>query len=377
MLRLTFAIFLFLLSMLVLFRAPTNFFWRVAVAVTEFPYIFITATLLLLVSCFWADKYKMISMGIGGIALVIFTLPIIKAYQRGSNLSAELAKIFPSAPQTKELEQPFSFFKMFGGIGIEEIIPQHFIYKEFSGKGLALDFYAARGKTKAPCVIVIHGGSWSEGDEKQLPDLNSYLADRGYQVAAITYRLAPTYKSPAPVEDTKDAIKYLTENSEKLNIDTNNFILLGRSAGGQIALVAAYSFHDPRIKGVISYYGPADMVWGGRIKGNPWVLNTDKVFADYLGGSIDQLPKKYSECSSCEYVDAQSTPTLLIHGGNDAMVAFEHSVRLQKKLNAFHIKNYFLDLPLATHGCDYNINGPSGQLSTFAVERFIASVVVK
>jgi len=375
MFRLLFAAFLLLLSSLVLFRAPTNFFWRVAVAVTEFPYIFMITTLLLLISCLWADKYKLPSIIVSGISLFIFTLPVIKAYQRGANLPEELAKVFPSSPQKMQLEKPFSFFKMFSGIGITEIIPQHFIYKEFPEQKLAIDFYAAPGKTKAPCVIVIHGGSWSQGDEKQLPDLNSYLADRGYQVAAISYRLAPTYKSPAPVEDTRDAMNYLIANSEKLNIDTNNFILLGRSAGGQIALVAAYSFHDPRIKGVISYYAPADMIWGGKIKGNPFVLNTEKVFADYLGGNIEQLPQKYSECSSCEYVNSSSTPTLLIHGAIDPLVAFEHAIRLQKKLNAFHIKNYFLDLSNATHGCDYNINGPSGQLSTYAVERFIASVI--
>jgi acetyl esterase/lipase len=375
MFRLVFAVLLFLLSLLVLFRAPTNFFWRVAVAVTEFPYIFMLVALLLLISCFWADKYKFVSISISAISFLLFTFPVIKAYQRGSGLSEQFAKIFPSPPQPLQLEQPFSFFKMFSGIGVKEIIPQQLIYKQFAGKNLRMAFYSASGKTKKPCVIVIHGGSWSAGDEKQLPDLNSYLANRGFQVAAISYRLAPVYKSPAPVEDTKDAIRYLTENSEKLNIDTNNFILLGRSAGGQIALVAAYTFHDPRIRGVISFYAPADMIWGAKIKGNPLVLNTDKVFADYLGGSLEQCPEKYSESSSCEYVCDSSTPTLLIHGEIDAMVAFEHSVRLQKKLNACHVKNYFLDLPSATHGCDYNINGPSGQLSTYVVERFIASVV--
>ena len=335
------------------------------------------ASLLLFISCFWANNYKLVSLSISGIAFLIFCFPIVRAYQRGSNLSEELAKIFPSGKTTSQLEKPFSFFKMFSGIGIREVVPQNFIYKPLPGNNLSLDFYPSSTTKKSPCVIVIHGGSWSEGDLKQLPDLNSYLADRGYNVASIDYRLAPTYKSPAPVEDTKDAIRYLCENSERLNIDTNNLVLLGRSAGGQIALVVAYSFHDPKIKGVISYYAPADMVWGAKIKGNPWVLNTDKVFADYLGGSLEEFPKKYDESSACEYVNANSTPTLLIHGAIDAMVAFEHSVRLQKKLNEFHVKNYFLDLPNATHGCDYNINGPSGQLSTFAVERFIASVVGK
>lgn len=317
----------------------------------------------------------MLALVIGGIAMILFSWPILKAFQRGANLSASLSTIFPSSEKSNQLKNPFSFFKMFSGIVPENINPEKLIYKQFSRKELALDFYSSNEKKKKPCVIVIHGGSWSEGDRKQLPDLNSYLASKGYCVAAIDYRLAPEFKSPAPVEDTKDAIHYLTENSEKLNIDTNNFILLGRSAGGQIALVAAYTFHDARIKGVISFYAPADMVWGAKIKGNPLVLNTEKVFADYLGGNFSQVPEKYHESSSCDYVNANSPPTLLIHGEIDAMVAFHHSELLKAKLDENHVKNYFLNLPAATHGCDYNISGPSGQLSTFAVERFIAGVV--
>lgn len=375
MIRLLFGVLLFLLSLLVLFKAPTNFLWRVAVAVTEFPYIFILIALLLFFSCFWADQYKLVSLVISGISVIIFSFPVISAYQRGRTLSSELAKVFPWKEKSNALKDPFSFMKMFSGMGIKKIIPQLLEYKQPDGKNyFYLDYYSDNASKKLPCVIVIHGGSWSEGDRKQLPDLNSYLANQGYNVASIEYRLAPQYKSPAPIDDTKDAIHFLCENSEKLNIDTNNFVLLGRSAGGQIALVAAYTFHDPKIKGVISYYAPADMVWGAKIKGNPLVLNTDEVFRCYLGGSFDEVPQKYYESSSCECVCTTSPPTLIIHGENDAMVSFEHGVRLQKKLDSCRVKNYFLNIPYATHGCDYNINGPSGQLTTFAVERFLSSV---
>jgi dipeptidyl aminopeptidase/acylaminoacyl peptidase len=116
------------------------------------------------------------------------------------------------------------------------------------------------------------------------------------------------------------------------------------------------------------------MIWGGKIKVNSLVLNTNKVFNDYLGGKIDEVPEKFKESSACEYVSKTSIPTLIIHGKHDAMVAYEHSVRLSKKLKQNNVQHYFLNLPCATHGCDYNISGPSGQLSTFTIERFIHSV---
>jgi acetyl esterase/lipase len=374
MLRLLFALLLLLLSLLTVFRAPTNFTWRVAVAVTEFPYIFFIVSLLLLVSCAWMEKYKIPAVLLSGLAFLLFCRPVSKTFERAANVELELDKEFIIQRRSAHLDAPFSFWKMFTGIGIVKTDYQTIAYKKLPEKELAFDYYKARSTDPAPCVIVIHGGSWAEGDSRQLPDLNDYLCSIGYNVAAINYRLAPKYQFPAPIEDTKDVIAYLSAHAAALNIDTTNFVLLGRSAGGQIALMTAYTASDPRIRGVISFYAPADMEWGARIKTNGWVLNTEKVLGDYVGCSVEQDANKYKACSAPEFVNAQTTPTLLIHGEIDAMVAFEHSTRLKKKLDQFNVKNYLLDLPTATHGCDYNINGPSGQLSTFVIERFINAV---
>lgn len=371
--RLVVAVLLFLISLLVVFKAPTNFFWKLAVAVTEFPYIPLCVSLLFFGYCFKALPYRVPVLIMMGLASIGYMLPMIMAYVRGSKLD-ELNKTFPSTHLNHALEQPFSFIKQFSGIGIKDIEPAIYTYKKTPGRDLNIDFYPASQKGKRPCVIVIHGGSWSSGDSKQLPALNSYLANRGLHVAAINYRLAPAYQFPAPIEDTKEALAYLKAHAELLEIDTTNFVLLGRSAGGQIALLAAYTFHDPGIKGVIAFYAPADMAWGATIKTNKLVLDVDKVFSEYLGGLISQVPKVYEESTACNYVTAQSPPTLLIHGPNDALVSYNHSVRLEKKLNDNTVRNYFLNLPWATHGCDYNINGPSGQITTYAIERFINSV---
>jgi len=375
--RLIISIILFLLSLLVLFKAPTNFFWRVQFVVTEFPYISIFLAVLFFISCMSAEKYRLILIGLSAITTFIYCLPIIEVYFRGRRLEEELSKNFTFEKRETYLQSPFSILKLFRGIGIEEQEPEILIYKELPEKKLAIDFYKSNSKNVSPCIFVIHGGSWAGGDSRQLPALNSYLSQRGYHVAAINYRLAPKYKSPSQVEDAHDALTYLKQNSRALNIDTLNFVLLGRSAGAQIALVGAYTYHDPAIKGVVSLYGPADMVWGARIKSNKLVLNTDQVFTDYLGGLIAELPEKYHEASSFDFVDQSSPPTLLVHGPNDALVSYYHSVRLDKKLSKNQVPHYFLNLPWATHGCDYNINGPSGQITTYTIERFINSVTKK
>ncbi|MES2761729.1 MAG: alpha/beta hydrolase [Bacteroidota bacterium] len=374
--RLIIAVVLLLLSLLTVFKAPTNFFWLVQVAVTEFPWIPVFVSLLFFIFCINVRSYKIPTLVITGMAFLFYVLPIIQAYVRGKNLKEELSIVFPSKEKPNELQQPFSFFKQFTGVGIKEITPAIYAYKTLPEQKLNIDFYSG-SKIKAPCVIVIHGGSWSSGDSKQLPNLNSYLANRGYHVAAINYRLAPLYKFPAPIDDTKDVIAYLKQHAEELNIDITNFVLLGRSAGAQIALVAAYTFNDPNIKGVVSVYGPADMAWGATIKTNKLVLDVDKVFSEYLGGLINEVPQIYEESTSRNFVTPKSTPTLLIHGPNDALVSYYHSVRLSETLDKNNVPYYFLNLPWATHGCDYNINGPSGQLSTYTIERFINSVTTQ
>lgn len=371
MIKLIFAILLILFSFLVLRPAPANILWLVAVAITNFPYV----PMLLAAFSFYfgtqAAKYQWPIMLLSGAAFIIYALPIIAGYKQTKQVPLAMNNIFPLKYEDS-LPQVFAFTKMF--TANTNVTFKSFTYKKLDGKDLSLDFYPSATNKLSPIVIVIHGGSWQGGDSKQLPELNSYLALKGFNVAAINYRLAPAYKAPASVEDTKDVISYLMTHATELNVDTNNIVLLGRSAGAQIALNAGYDFHNPNIKGVVSYYGPADMVWGGQIKVSKLVLDTDLIYDNYFGGSYKEVPNKFVESSGLESADTSSPPTLIIHGTTDPLVSFNHGLHLQKKLNELKVPNYFLQLPFATHGCDYSLKGPAGQACTYAVERFIKSV---
>ncbi|MGI4729163.1 MAG: alpha/beta hydrolase fold domain-containing protein [Janthinobacterium lividum] len=379
MLRLLLILLLLLISLLAVLPAPEYHLWILAIIVTEFPYIFIAvAVILLLIKT--KSRYQKIGNFIGIVALILFLSPIFRAYAVAAKLPENLKATFGSEISTLKnnpLKTPFSFFSMFSGIGDNAISPQTFTYKSYPEISLQLDFYAVKTASKKPCVVVIHGGSWSGGDDKQLPQLNSYLAKRGYQVASIDYRLAPEYKSTQALEDVKNALDYLKSNADKLQIDTNNFVLLGRSAGAQLALLGAYMFKNEGIKGIVNFYGPADMIWGYFAPANPLVLNSHKVMEAYLGGTYQQQKNQYQASSPILHVDAQTVPTLSIHGKNDVLVSYQHSIHLKQKLDSLGVKNFLLTLPWATHGCDYNLNGPSGQLVTYTVERFLHVVTSK
>jgi acetyl esterase/lipase len=372
MIRLILSILLFLLSLLAIFRAPTFHLWLVSIVVTEFPWIVLLVTLATLLVGRNTSRLSLPATILCLAAIVLFSTPIIRAYIISRTLKNDIRTALNT--DITAGKQPFGIISMFTDLNAKQIIPQTFIYHTDSLQQLKLDYYRSAVKGRRPCIIVIHGGSWSGGDNKQLPELNTYLTKKGYNVAAIEYHLAPKHRNPTPINDVATALHWLRQQSASLNIDTNNLVLLGRSAGAQIALLAAYTLDYPGLKGVISFYGPADMVWGYSLPANPLVMDSRKVMEDYLGGTYKQIPQSYYASSPIETVTSHTLPTLLIHGKNDPLVAYEHSTRLSKKLKQLGVRHFLLTLPWATHGCDYTLAGPSGQLSTYAVEAFLKAV---
>ena len=359
-----------LLSLLALFRAPANFLWYVSILVTEFCWIFFLAVFLLLLWPSGNIKYHLLATILGIAALVLYSLPVVQAMRLSRTLPKDFKAVFTGTDSSTP--SPFQPLKMITGIGAKQVAYKSLTYD--AANNLSLDFYPSVVSGKRPCVVVIHGGSWAGGDSHQLPELNSELAKEGYHVAAINYRLAPGHHFPAPVEDVKTALAYLCSQASTLSVDTTAFTLLGRSAGGQIALSAAYTVNDKRINGVISFYGPADMVWGYENPTNPLVLNSRKVMEAYLGGTLQQVPEQYRQSSATETVSEHTPPTLLLYGENDPLVSPLHGPRLTKRLDEKRIKYFALYLPWATHGFDYTLNGPAGQLSTCLVKEFLKSV---
>jgi len=264
---------------------------------------------------------------------------------------------------------------LFLGVKIPAVKMQTLVYNVVDGKPLDMDVYSpSKADTPLPVIVMIHGGSWSSGDKRDLASINRYLAARGYCVASINYRLAPPDPYPAAKEDALAAIRYLKDHARELNLDPAHFVLMGRSAGGQIALAAAYTGADPSVRGVISLYAPNDLVLGYAMPSNPWILNSRKVLEDYLGGPPSAHPGAYEAASPLNFVNARTPPTLMIHGYRDEFVSPIHDERLEARLAEFKRPHLFLRLPWALHGCDANLSGPSGQLSLYAMERFLAFV---
>jgi acetyl esterase/lipase len=206
--------------------------------------------------------------------------------------------------------------------------------------------------------------------------LNAYLAGRDYVVAAINYRFAAKWPFPEGRDDVLSAIAYLKVYGAQFGLDPTRLVLIGRSAGAQLALLAAYTANEPAIRGAISLYGPSDMRleyekpgWGGTI-------DTHHALESYLGGPPAKADDRYFAASPINFVTASSPTTLLIHGERDGIVSIDQSVQLDTRLQEAGVKHLLIRLPWATHGCDKSFGGPCGQVATYAVERFLDAVTI-
>ena len=105
----------------------------------------------------------------------------------------------------------------------------------------SLDVYrpkAAEGKA-LPVIVSLHGGGWVYGDKELYQYYCMSLAQRGFAVVNFTYRLAPEFKYPAPMEDANAVFHWVMENAERYGMDAGNVFAVGDSAGAH--MLALYS----------------------------------------------------------------------------------------------------------------------------------------
>lgn len=363
------------------FVAPTPWMWQLSIAATEGGHWLALAALI--------PAIPRRSQGIGGKlgglmclgACALFALPVINARQLSKDLPTTIESSFGKDVRERGRfaedvrPEPFVVADLVSSVRSRPVRLEERVFSTPDGEKLTLDvFRPGYEHGPLPGVLVIHGGSWQNGNSREFLALNGYLAARDYVVASINYRLAPKWKFPAGRDDVLAAVAYLKVYAGQIGMDPTRLVLLGRSAGGQLALLAAYTAGEPAIKGVVSIYGPTDLQFGYDHPARPQLIDTKAVLETYLGGSPSNQKDAYYTASPINFVAASSPPTLLIHGMHDGHVSPEEAARLETKLHTAGVKNLFLRLPWATHGCDWSFNGPCGQITTYAVEGFLERV---
>jgi acetyl esterase/lipase len=367
-------------SALTALRAPTILVWKTALLVGEFGHFLWLLSLLLAVLAWHLDaggpvanfaRWLTLPFCLGSGLLLL--KPVLQARQVARKLPDRLRRAFGPVALDRA---PFSLTGLRPASGPPVTVSTRVYTRPGTPDELSLDFYAAvrTDGRPAPCVVLIHGGGWFSGGRTELAGLDRWLARRGYAVAAIDYRLAPQHHWPDPADDVGAAITWLRGHADELGLDPQRFVLLGRSAGGQIATAFAYSRSDPVVRGVVSFYGPQDLRFFWKLSRRVDPVLAPEIVREYLGGPPDEAPAAVGSASGYLLATPTSPPTLLVHGSLDILVSPRESERLQARLDQLGVPNALVLLPWGGHAFDYNLGGPGGQLATYALEWFLAAV---
>ena len=220
---------------------------------------------------------------------------------------------------------------------------------------LQLDVYKPFVKRfeEAPIILHIHGGGWRRGHRRFISfnyhgGIPRYLLSHGYMIVSVSYRLiCPPVTGHKQIEDVLDATQYVIKHAKQWGGDPNKIMSLGTSAGGHLAMLLAYKYNLPQIKGVFNFYGVSELrtkEMSRQVTGM-WETMHSQVFAFAVKKICeDNEDMEFEECmgdlSPLNFVSKKSPPTITIHGWQDSLVSIQQAITLDKRLkenNVTHI----------------------------------------
>ncbi|MGO1245727.1 MAG: alpha/beta hydrolase fold domain-containing protein [Sphingobacterium sp.] len=256
-----------------------------------------------------------------------------------------------------------------------------------NGDSLKLDVFLPTGQSldkKKPVLVMVHGGAWVAGDRSldhnyYKSQLREKITQAGVAIISISYTLVnDSTHFPRPIEDCKDAVRWVRSHAENYNFDTTNIGLWGESAGAHLALMVAYSGeedwignHAPMsqqagVSYVINNFGPTDLntllqtdagwfrLFMARIFMRKLLPLRERLAVAITGYSLeaqkDQVVNYASIYSPISFVDSLDVPTLILHGTKDRIVPFNESEKLKKVLDQYGVENELIEVDGGNHG---------------------------
>lgn len=206
---------------------------------------------------------------------------------------------------------------------------------------LRMDVHIPERTGPFPAAIIVHGGGWVRGDRKHTVEpLFQPLTDSGFAWFSISYRLAgdlhggsgvhdgvtSTLMLGSAVDDVRQAVTYIKQHAAEYRVDPNRLALIGESAGGQLASMAALKpAPGGAVQAVVALYSPSDLV--SLAENSPQI--PDSVRQAVKGTPFgDMLVAGLRSLSPINFVKRDSPPFLLIHGTADRLVPYEQSERM-------------------------------------------------
>ena len=127
---------------------------------------------------------------------------------------------------------------------------------------IPIRIYQPSDKTNLPIIVFYHGGGFVTRNLDSHDTACRKIAKTNEAIViSVGYRLAPEYKFPIPLQDAYDATVWASENTSRLGGNKEGLIVMGDSAGGNLATVVAIlsrNLKGPKIKYQVLIYPTTD-----------------------------------------------------------------------------------------------------------------------
>ena len=203
-----------------------------------------------------------------------------------------------------------------------------------------LDVYRPRKATgPLPVIVNIHGGAWVYGDKKVYAPYCMYLASRGFAVINASYRLAPRYTFPAPLEDVGKMVEWVFHHADEYGLDLSNLFFVGDSAGAHLAtaytaiqLNEAYAKSFPEIKVAKSFIPKGLLLNCGVFDMEADWKKQGRALTPFLTDLLGEKPtvEAVKQMSPAQYMTSDFPPVHLTTSNGDFLR--KHSYRLKEVL---------------------------------------------
>lgn len=257
------------------------------------------------------------------------------------------------------------------------------VYAREDGEPLWLDIYRPRARqpdTPSPVMVNVHGGAFFEGSRADGAANMRWYADRGWTVISIDYRLAaagrPTWD--LATDDVRCALAWTAAHAAELHIDIDRLTLSGRSAGGSLALAAAYApgvappdpACGPRVPRVASLIVKVPLIdpidsWNR----NGELRDVQRSYLTrYLGGPPQQFPQRYAAVDLRRHIAPGNPPTLILGGADDPLVPPEGAMDFTRRATAAGNSVKLILFPYSGH----DFNTTYGSITNQAILQIVA-----
>jgi len=204
------------------------------------------------------------------------------------------------------------------------------VYGHRDGMAMVYDVAVPVQANGVGIILVVSGGWLSAPDNLNIsrPFWEVFL-DKGYTVFQLYHPGMPTYQIPDAYDGVQQGVRHILEHADNYGIREEKLGIFGISSGGHLALLAAYDAE------VASRVESTEFLIGAVVAIMPPTDLRGEEFDKVLFGAspMDFDSELIPSLSPIDLVSRHSSPTLLIHGLNDAAVNYErNSVRLFQKL---------------------------------------------